>query len=270
MELALPPKSCSGKPCRSTTSPRGARCRIIHRRGIHPTSSFLFYSIRDARRRNNSVAGSLSPDSCRVRRMPTTAELGQKLTFGPSVHSKWLFFLQRRDTGAMHREATNPLARHLRLESRCKARSIRCSSEPGGSTRDRPTGQLSTCVNGNVTCGSPTTPAMLMRQSVGRVKPAKLDSTPSRGAMSDVVGMQITPSSPMRFWTNVRSAAPWVRASCHASDILQQDVEIQGGAAPEIQCMRLQKDLSGPSPLVVQQREEFPFCVELGGGAELR
>ena len=38
--------------------------------------------------------------------------------------------------------------------------------------------------------------------------------------------------------------------SC-ASDILQQHVEIQGGAAPEIQCMRLQKDLRGPSPLIV-------------------
>src|SRR5712671_4125950 len=53
----------------------------------------------------------------------------------------------------------------------------------------------------------------------------------------------------------------------HALDILQQDVEIQGGAAPEIQCVRLQKDLSGPSSLVVQQREEFPFRVELGGSA---
>ena len=29
----------------------------------------------------------------------------------------------------------------------------------------------------------------------------------------------------------------------HASDTLQQDVEIHGGAAPEIQCMRPQKDL---------------------------
>jgi len=156
------------------------------------------------------------------------------------------------------------------LGSRRKARSASCTSEPGGPTRDRPTGQLSTCANGNVTCGSPAALAMLMRQRVGRVKPAKLDSTPRRGAMSDVVGIQITPSSPMRFWTNVRSAAQWVRASCHASDILQQDVEIQGGAAPEIQCMRLQKDLSGPSPLVVQQREEFPFRVDLGGSAELR
>ena len=43
-----------------------------------------------------------------------------------------------------------------------------------------------------------------------------------------------------------------------------------GGAAPEIQCIRLQKDLSGPSPLIVQQGEEFPFRVELGGSAELR
>src|ERR1700730_9416605 len=56
--------------------------------------------------------------------------------------------------------------------------------------------------------------------------------------------------------------------SC-ASDILQQGVEIQGGASPEIQCMRLQKDLRGPSPLIVQQGEEFPFRVELGGRAEL-
>ena len=52
-------------------------------------------------------------------------------------------------------------------------------------------------------------------------------------------------------------------------DTLQQGVEIQGGAAPEIQCMRLQKDLRGPSPLIVQQGEEFPFRVELGGSAEL-
>src|SRR4029077_8906615 len=40
-------------------------------------------------------------------------------------------------------------------------------------------------------------------------------------------------------------------------------------AAPEIQCMRLQKDLCGPSPLIVQQAKEFPFRVELGGSAEL-
>jgi hypothetical protein len=33
--------------------------------------------------------------------------------------------------------------------------------------------------------------------------------------------------------------------------------------------MRLQKDLRGSSPLIVQQRKEFPFRVELGGGAEL-
>ena len=55
----------------------------------------------------------------------------------------------------------------------------------------------------------------------------------------------------------------------YASDTLQQDVEIQGGAVPEIQCMRLQKDLRGPSPLIVQQGEEFPFRVELGGSAKL-
>jgi hypothetical protein len=116
--------------------------------------------------------GRCPPVTGRAGRRPLSP-VGPKLTFVPSAHSKWLFFLQRRDTGAMHREATNPLARHLRLESRCKARSISCSSEPGGPTRDRPTGQLSTCANGNVTCGSPATPAMLMRQSVGRVKPAK-------------------------------------------------------------------------------------------------
>jgi hypothetical protein len=58
--------------------------------------------------------------------------------------------------------------------------------------RDRPTGQLSTCANGNVTCGSPATPAMLMRQSVGRKKLARSDSTfQCGGAMSAVVGMQI-------------------------------------------------------------------------------
>ena len=51
--------------------------------------------------------------------------------------------------------------------------------------------------------------------------------------------------------------------------LLQQHVEVQGGAAPEIQCMRLQKDLRGSSPLIVQQRKEFPFRVELGRGAEL-
>jgi hypothetical protein len=33
--------------------------------------------------------------------------------------------------------------------------------------------------------------------------------------------------------------------------------------------MLLQKDLRGPSPLIVQQRKEFPFRVELGGSAEL-
>ena len=85
--------------------------------------------------------------------------------------------------------------------------------------RDRPTGQLSACANGNVTCGSPATPAMLMRQSVGRVKLAKSDSTPRRGAMSDVVGMQITPFSPMRLWTNVRSTLQWVRALSISSGV---------------------------------------------------
>jgi hypothetical protein len=55
----------------------------------------------------------------------------------------------------------------------------------------------------------------------------------------------------------------------HASDTLQQHVEIQAGAAPEIDCVRFQKGLRGPSPLIVQQGEEFPFCVELGGSAEL-
>jgi hypothetical protein len=78
--------------------------------------------------------------------------------------------------------------------------------------RDRPTGQLSTCANGNVTCGSPATLAMLMRQSVGRKKLARSDSTPMRGAMSAVVGMHIKPFSPMRFRTNVRSAAQFERA----------------------------------------------------------
>ena len=50
--------------------------------------------------------------------------------------------------------------------------------------------------------------------------------------------------------------------------ILEQNVEIQGGAAP-IRCMGLQKDLRRPSPLIAQQGEEFPFRVELGGGAKL-
>jgi hypothetical protein len=40
--------------------------------------------------------------------------------------------------------------------------------------------------------------------------------------------------------------------------------------APEVHCMGLQKDLRRPSPFIVQKREEFPFRVELGGGAELR
>ena len=38
--------------------------------------------------------------------------------------------------------------------------------------------------------------------------------------------------------------------SC-ASDILQQGVEIQSGAAPEIQRVGLHEDLCGPSPLIV-------------------
>jgi hypothetical protein len=37
----------------------------------------------------------------------------------------------------------------------------------------------------------------------------------------------------------------------HASDTLQQHVEIQGGAAPEIECVRFQKGLRGPSSLIV-------------------
>jgi hypothetical protein len=56
----------------------------------------------------------------------------------------------------------------------------------------------------------------------------------------------------------------------HASDLFQQSINIEGGAAPEVHCMGLQKDLRRPSPFIVQKREEFPFRVELGGGAELR
>jgi hypothetical protein len=195
---------------------------------------------------------------------------GQKLTFVPSAHSmvvlpaaaRYWRYAQRsnKPIGAssstwveMQGEFDQLLVRARRTDERQANRTT-----------------LDLCQR-NVTCGSLATPAMLMRQSVGRVKLAKLvDSTPKRGAMSDVVGTQITLSSPMRFWTNVRSAAQWVRASCHASDTLQQDVEIKGGPSPEIQCMRLQKGLSGPSPLVVQQGEEFPFRVELGGSPELR
>jgi len=55
----------------------------------------------------------------------------------------------------------------------------------------------------------------------------------------------------------------------HGFRHLQQHVEIQGGAAPEIGCVRFQKGLRGPSPLIVQQGEEFPFSIELGGSAEL-
>jgi hypothetical protein len=39
----------------------------------------------------------------------------------------------------------------------------------------------------------------------------------------------------------------------HSSDLFQQDIEIQRGAAPEIRCVCLQKDLRGPSPFIVQQ-----------------
>src|SRR5271166_275688 len=72
--------------------------------------------------------------------------------------------------------------------------------------------------------------------------------------------------------SSAQKISPQVSASSSptsASDTLQKGVEFQGGAAPEIQCMRLQKDLRGPSPLIVQQGKEFPFRVELGGGAEL-
>src|SRR5271166_5065941 len=55
----------------------------------------------------------------------------------------------------------------------------------------------------------------------------------------------------------------------HSSDLFQQDIEIQSRAASEIGCMVLQKDLRGSSPLIVQQGEELPFRVELGGSAEL-
>ena len=55
----------------------------------------------------------------------------------------------------------------------------------------------------------------------------------------------------------------------HSLDLFQQDIEIQSGAAPEVGCVVLQKDLRGSSPLIVQQGKEFPFRVELGGGAEL-
>jgi hypothetical protein len=49
----------------------------------------------------------------------------------------------------------------------------------------------------------------------------------------------------------------------YGQTLLQQHVEIQGGAAHEIQCMRLQKDLRGSSPLIVQQRKEFPLLVSV-------
>jgi hypothetical protein len=69
-------ESSGGKPCRSPTSPWVARCWIIHRRGIHPTSPLPFYSILDGGRRNNSVTGSLSPDSYRSGRVAVTPALG--------------------------------------------------------------------------------------------------------------------------------------------------------------------------------------------------
>jgi hypothetical protein len=37
----------------------------------------------------------------------------------------------------------------------------------------------------------------------------------------------------------------------HASDLFQQSVNIEGGAAPEVHCMRLHEDLRRPSPFVV-------------------
>jgi hypothetical protein len=54
------------------------------------------------------------------------------------------------------------------------------------------------------------------------------------------------------------------------SNLFQQRIDIQSGVAPETGCVRLQKQLRGPSPLIVQQGEEFPLRVELGRGAELR
>ena len=55
----------------------------------------------------------------------------------------------------------------------------------------------------------------------------------------------------------------------HGSDLFQQIVDIEGGAAPEVHRMRLQEDLRRPSPLIVQQSEELPFRIELRGGAKL-
>ena len=54
----------------------------------------------------------------------------------------------------------------------------------------------------------------------------------------------------------------------HASDLFQQHVEIEGGAAPQIVAVHFEKDLRGSSSFVAQTCEEIPFRIELRGGAE--
>ena len=45
----------------------------------------------------------------------------------------------------------------------------------------------------------------------------------------------------------------------HSLDLFQQDIEIQSGAAPEVGCVVLQKDLRRSSPLIVQQGVKIPI-----------
>src|SRR5579872_5810659 len=67
------------------------------------------------------------------------------------------------------------------------------------------------------------------------------------------------PSRPMfQLCFNLRSA------------LRQQHVEIGGGALAEIVAMRFEKFVRGAAAFLVQERDELPLRVELGGGAELR
>jgi hypothetical protein len=79
--------------------------------------------------------------------------------------------------------------------------------------------------------------------------PRNVRFAPGSGRRADIDGRQVRARNGL-VQCNKGAPARSAEKSC-ASDTLQQGVEIQGGVAPEIQCMRLQKDLSRPSPLIV-------------------
>lgn len=54
------------------------------------------------------------------------------------------------------------------------------------------------------------------------------------------------------------------------SDLFQQDVEIEGRAAPEILGMALEEGLRRTAALIAQHAEKIPFGDERGRSAKLR